>query len=139
MRLVLLFGCLSLVSAIEWKQGDRAIWAENCDFGESGNSALTQRMITASLQRLEEMQLISNEQKEIAVKQFHVNVDNVVVTALSTGVAIWAMYIGQVVITLLSTSATWIQVDPLVVLQGKATDDDTESLDAEERLFDDSH
>ena len=96
-------------------------------------------MITASLQRLEEMQLISNEQKEIAVKQFHVNVDNVVVTALSTGVAIWAMYIGQVVITLLSTSATWIQVDPLVVLQGKATDDDTESLDAEERLFDDSH
>ena len=37
MRLVLLFGCLSLVSAIEWKQGDRAIWAENCDFGESGN------------------------------------------------------------------------------------------------------
>jgi hypothetical protein len=60
-----------------------------------------------------------------------------VVTALGTGVAVWMMYLGQVIVTLLSTSATWVQIDPLVILQNNhKSEESDEPASAAENIFD---
>jgi Bacterial Ig domain len=95
-----------------------------------------QRLMNVSLNALEGLQWSSEKEHEFSLSNFDVDVNTVVVTALGTGVAVWMMYLGQVVVTLLSTSATWVQIDPLVIIKGNNEADDQPADSAEEKLFD---
>jgi hypothetical protein len=106
-------------------------------FSSIGNQEVeSQRnLISATLEQLVSLEYISEEQRQIATMESEVSVESVVVTAVSTGIAIWVMYLGQLVVTVLSTSAAWVQIDPLVVMQGDNSVDKDTDLSAEERLF----
>ncbi len=126
----------SLADALELLSTHRFVVHGALTLNQDSDSARLQRLEATTVEQLESLKLLDSERKEISVKQYHVSVDSVVVTALSTGVAIWAMYVGQIIVTLLSTSATWVQVDPLVVLQGGYHKDDNKNLADEDLLFD---
>ncbi len=61
----------------------------------------SQNLAETTVEHYDQLSLTENDRKEFAIKQYHVSVDSVVVTALSTGIAIWAMYVGQIIVTLL--------------------------------------
>ncbi len=78
----------------------------------------------------------SEQQMQEEVRQDWLSqVDPLVATAVGTGIVIWLVHAGQFAAALLSTASTWVQLDPLTVLQG------TKELDlattSEEQLFED--
>ncbi|MCC7336569.1 MAG: cadherin domain-containing protein, partial [Pirellulaceae bacterium] len=60
-------------------------------------------------------------------------IDPYVATAVGTGIVIWLVHAGQFAAALLSTASTWVQLDPLTVLQGAGESEVGESL--EEKMF----
>ncbi|MCA9157904.1 MAG: hypothetical protein KDA72_06225 [Planctomycetales bacterium] len=60
-------------------------------------------------------------------------IDPYVATAVGTGIVIWLVHAGQFAAALLSTASTWVQLDPLTVLQGTGESEVGESL--EEKMF----
>jgi hypothetical protein len=128
----------SLAEALNLLSASRLLVANQFNLADLEDSELRELLVTATLDQLVYLQLIDQEQREIVINNFHISVDTVVVTAVSTGVAIWVMYVGQAIAALISTSAAWVQIDPLVVMQGDNSEDKDTELSAEERLFDDS-
>ncbi|MBX3421908.1 MAG: VCBS domain-containing protein [Pirellulaceae bacterium] len=71
--------------------------------------------------------------------QFMVGVDSVFAVSLGAGVVVWVVYLGQVALAVLASSAAWVHVDPLVIIQGtKETkeEEEAENQTFEGRLFD---
>ncbi|MBX3422634.1 MAG: hypothetical protein KF752_13860 [Pirellulaceae bacterium] len=68
-----------------------------------------------------------------------VGVDSVFAVSLGAGVVVWVVYLGQVALAVLASSAAWVHVDPLVIIQGtKETkeEEEAENQTFEGRLFD---
>ena len=90
------------------------------------------------LKAAQSTQFVFVQSQQNALEDIQINwisqVDPYVATAVGTGIVIWFVHAGQVAAALLSTASTWVQLDPLTVLQG--TDDTEASELCEEKMFD---
>ncbi|MEZ6135352.1 MAG: cadherin domain-containing protein [Pirellulaceae bacterium] len=103
---------------------------------------LNQHTMKLQLQELAKIQLVFAELHsavEVELSQdYFAHLDPMVTTAVGTGVVIWLIHVGQVVAALLSTASSWVQLDPLTVLQQSAATLDVAD-NSEEKLFDARH
>ena len=80
---------------------------------------------------------LDRQYEEELKNHYFVEIDPVLAAAMGTGLLVWGLHVGNMITTLLTTSAAMSYVDPLVVLDGKrARNEIDEDWDEADKLLD---
>ncbi|MCA9195550.1 MAG: cadherin domain-containing protein, partial [Planctomycetales bacterium] len=79
----------------------------------------------------------SAEITDEALEKSLVTAHPIVSTAVGAGAMLWLIHSGHIGASMISSLSTWIQIDPLVIVEGcRSKEDDEHALTVEEQMFD---